>query len=441
MSFTRLSLTAVTLLSVLGAARLDAQTPGATDPRFRPWMGCWRSVAPATPDPTVPTHACVVPSRTVPGSVDIRQYVRDTVLATIAIPAPGRAAPRTLDDCTGSETSQWVADETRLMLRADLRCARDIKRTETALMTITPEGQWLQLQHMDVGTNAMTTVARFRFDTDATERLAGDLGDMVSSSTARLAVSGRVSPTHVLELTKVAPVGLAEAWLTEMRQPFAIDGKQLVALADAGLPARVVDLMVALSNPQTFSVGSRGAPVADQQYLGEPILDQTRAAGVASVPGRDRRCRLDDDFCYGPYGYGAYGMGWWSGLDPWGPTYWRNGLAFSRFGNGGLGWGYGGGYYGNYYGSQPVIIIERPSVDPNAPVRGRAVNGLGYTRGGSSTSTPRTTTSPSSGYGRGSYSAPSSGGGTSGGASSGGGGVGGGGGGGEARTAKPRGGG
>lgn len=436
---------ALALSALVASGALEAQTAGATDPRFQPWLGCWRSTLPVAPDQgTMPTRACVLPSVTVPGSVDITLYATDSLLSRIAIPRPGTTRERTLDECRGTETSEWIANESRLMMRAILTCARGTPRTETALMTMTPGGDWMQMQHMEVGTNSAISVARFRFDAEGTDRDARMLGDIVSTPTLRLAAGGRVSPDQVLDVAKHLPIGLAEAWLSEVHQPFDLDGKQLVRLADAGMPSRVLDLMVALSNPKHFTVGGRsdaGVVTSSQQaeYSPETLASQMRAAG-RSTRGANG-CRFADDFCYGALGYGAWGMGWAYGraLDPWGFPYPRYGFGFANYY--GYGYGpYGYPYYGNYYGNNPVIIVGNPvggsgGNGSNGPVRGRAVNGQGYTRGSSSGGDVRTTSAPSAWSG-GTGGSTSTGGGASSGASSGGSS-----GGGEARTAKPRGGG
>lgn len=437
-------LSALALGAVFASSVLQAQTAGATDPRFQPWLGCWRSAMPVTPEQgTVPTRACVLPSLSVPGSVDITLYATDSLLSRIAIPRPGTTRERTLDECRGSETSEWIAKESQLMMRAILTCARGTPRTETALMTITPAGEWMQFQHMDAGTNSAISVARFRFDAEGTDRDARMLGDIVSTPTLRLAAGGRVSPEQVLDVAKHVPVGLAEAWLTELHQPFALDGKQLVQLADAGMPERVLDMMVALSNPRAFAVGGRSASgefVSAQdraEYTPQSVASQMRMAGQ-STRGSSA-CRFADDFCYGALGYGAWGMGWayGRGIDPWGFPYPRYGYGFGNMYGYGYG-AYGYPYYGNYYGNNPVIIVTNPgggggsggNGSNTGTTRGRAVNGQGYTRANSAPSDTRSSGQFWGGSGS-STSTPASAPASSGGSS----------GGGEARTAKPRGGG
>jgi len=49
-----------------------------------------------------------------------------------------------------------------------------------------------------------------------------------------------------------------EALLVETRPTYALSGKTLLALKDAGVPTSIIDLVIALSRPDKFSVASRG---------------------------------------------------------------------------------------------------------------------------------------------------------------------------------------
>ena len=134
------------------------------------------------------------------------------------------------------------------------------------------------------------------------------------------------------------------AWLLERGQRFSLSADELVALADAGVPAAVTDAMVAVSNPGAFGVAradGRANSLDDDDY-----------------PANRRRQVYMDPF-YDPYGYGS-----------------------SRYGYPGYGYGsyYGGGYYGGnyggYYGS-PIIVVTGPGV---VTPRGTMVKGHGYTQ-------------------------------------------------------------
>lgn len=440
------------LPGLLGAAALlaaPAFTPGgaayaqsadAIDARFQPWIGCWRTLdVTDMPKPaSAPTQACVVPSTQVAGSVDVLLYSRDSLLSRNALPRVGSAADRTLDDCEGRETAAWTADNARLIMRAELTCARGVKRVETGMMTITPEGEWLQLQHLQVGSNEATTTVRFRYDAIGPTPAGVSFGNSRSTSSLRLATGAPVTVDQVLDVATHAPSGLTEAWIAELGMTFDLDGKTLVKLADRGMPPRVIDMMVAVSNPEAFSV--RPNEAAAQRGIASNTIAAV-PSGNTTVNAMRSRCAMWDDFCYGPRGMGAWGFGWQYGYgawDPWDPWYGLNSWRYaSRYGYP-YGMAYGTSYGmpwggGIYYGGGPVIIVG-PSLGPSQ-AQGRLVKGQGYVRSGGSVSgaaKPRSTMSGGSGSGastsaRGASSAPapSSGSGSSSGEGSG-------------RTAKPR---
>ncbi|MBJ7244913.1 MAG: hypothetical protein JHD03_08890, partial [Solirubrobacteraceae bacterium] len=165
------------------------------------------------------------------------------------------------------------------------------------------------------------------------------------------AVGAPLLNSDVLAVARLAPAALTEAWITETRQPFVMNGKELVRLADGGMPSRVIDLMIAIANPETFTVRTPGADRSGSS-AGDVLT-----GGVLSSRVRDG-CRRMDDFCYGPGGMGAWGLGWQYGMSPFD--------AYSlRYGYGGLysPYGFGNGYYP---GNTPVVIVNRGEADPAA---------------------------------------------------------------------------
>jgi hypothetical protein len=221
-------------------------------------------------------------------------------------------------------------------------------------------------------------------------------GNSLATSTAVLSASDAVTIANVVEATKRVDPVVVQTWLTQRGQGFGIDAKKLTELADAKVPSNVIDVMVALSYPQSFAIN---LAQADGQVI---PTDQTRASG-------------EEAYRPGPTVY----------INSWDPLYSGSYGYYSQYGyRGGLGYS---GYYPGYWYQGVPVVITRPSgsVDGAAPdTRGRMVKGSGYTRpsdGGSGT--PRSSTSGGSGSGG---STSTSSGGSSGSS------------GGETRTAKPR---
>jgi hypothetical protein len=182
----------------------------------------------------------------------------------------------------------------------------------------------------------------------------------------------------VIELVKHVDHAVVETWLADRNQRLDLDGRALVALTDAGVPPRVIDVLVALDNPGKLLVRPRSQAVAVDANRGN--RGGGRTYGVS----------------------GAYVDPWLNPWDPYGFR-WRYGLGYDpylynvglAYGLGGYGnsYGYGRGYS---YGNGPVIVIPQGVAREQA----RAVLGSGYTRGGSDR--------PASGYQPSSSSAPAS---------------------------------
>jgi hypothetical protein len=382
------------LLTLTAASPLAAQGAAGVDPRFQPWLGCWETVGVTSPRGDAaaaqPTRACLLPSTTEAGSVDVVLLNNRTQLSRSSIPRPGTTRSRQVEDCTGTERAEWTRDEMRLILRAELSCPRGVKRTETGLMSMTEQGQWLQVQHLEVGTNSATTVSRFRFDADSTTPLNASVGGTRSTWALRLAVGGPLNTGQLLDVVSHVPTGLAEAWLLERGDKFDLNARDLTRLADNGMPPRIIDLMVAMAHPEAFVVNPDEAAVrARDMREADP-----------RVASRSGRCGYIDDFCYGPGGMGAWGFGWQYVYGPW--PYSRYGLRY-----GSLYDPYGYGYGGMYYGDRPIVIINEPG-GTGSGNRGRAVNGQGYTRSSGSGSSSGSSTGSSSGSTSGTSSAPRS---------------------------------
>ncbi len=391
-------------LLLAGAAVAHAQGTG-TDPRWRAWLGCW---TPVNAEGTVAAGTpltCVVPASGASG-VDVLTVADGRVASRDRLDATGERRPRQLDGCDGWEQAQWSADGRRLHLRSAASCASGVTRASSGILAFAPDGDWLEVRSASVGTGAGVRVTRFRPASPASVpvEVASQLAASRHDEEVRIALGAPISTDEVADAVRLSDAPVVEAWLAARGQGFTLDARRLTQLADRGVPERVIDVMVALSYPKVFA-------------LNPATGDQERRA-LASADGRLPGQTIGPSvWLYdNPFGFGAYG---------WNP------YRYGRYANGFFGNGYyGNGFYGSgwFPGASPVVIVVR---DPNGTPaeRARAVNGRGYTRGGSGSTgspgaTPRATTRSDGG------SSGSSGGGSS---SSGRGSSGG-----SGRTAKPR---
>lgn len=441
-SFLKLAASAGAALAV-SVSFAGAQSNSApADSRWTPFIGCWSPVeAPVVSLSGTYTSSnvvCVTPAPTGSG-VDVSSVVNGRITARERVDATGAQVAKTIDGCQGWEKATWSDDGARVLLRSELRCGDNVTRKGSGVFAISPLAEWVDVQGVDVMGSTGVRVVRFRdarLD-DATLRVAGTaaIGDSVITAvgggsgfamqTMRTAAAASLSTDDVLNVVRLVDAPVAEAWLSEMGQPFALDGRTLVRLADAGMSPRMIDLMVALSYPKTFAVNAAGAPDAG----GTRIMAGQGPAGPRGINawglGSAFNCSMFDDR-FRPLGFydsSFYNQGCYSRYD----------RMYSRYG-GLYGNAYGNAYGNNFYwGQQPIVIVTRGGDNDPAvqATRGRAVRGSGYTRtSGEPSGSSRPSGSSPSGSGAAGATTRTESSGSSGGAGAS-----------TARTAKPKGGG
>lgn len=403
---------AVTLPAV-AASQQPAPRVLQLDARWQPWVGCWRPAAPQMPGVTFSAPrsgdaplVCVVPAAdmTSSSSVNVVTVANGKIVSTDTIDATGQKVARSKDGCTGVERAEWSTDGRRLYVSSDFTCPGNLKRTSSGLFAMSPQGDWVNIQSVDAGGNQGVHTLHYT-DAGIPSGLPSDIADALRThsivvNTARSAAGARLTTANVVEAShKLDPV-VVEAWIVDRGQGFAIDAKQVVALADAGVPGNVTDAMVAVTYPKAFTVNhaddeSGLANIEAAQGEAGSGIDRSNLGDVRvmMMPGYSR-------YNYSPFGYSPYDY-YGYGYSPYG---------YSPFGYSPYGYSPYGGYYSQYsrfggaYGGwySPPIIVLRGNNEASLP-RGTAVKGRGYTRtaprnGGSSgtdgaTASPRPTVS------------------------------------------------
>ena len=334
---------------VLSAVPSFAQT--ATGTRWQAWIGCWSGIADdenaavretRTAAPTV----CVTPSSNA-NVVDVTTVADGKLISNTTLDASGRDQAVEATGCTGVQRAQWSADERRVYLKSTSTC-EGIRTSTSGIIAISPTGEWLDIRGVSAGGGDNVRVARYR-DVGIPAGLPADLartltGRTMATQSARVSAGAAVGTNAVIDAVRSSDAAVVEAWLLERHQPFAITARDLVALADAGVPARVTDALVAVSNPRAFAIDR-----ADRRDANDDV-SVGRRVFVTAYPS------------YDPWGYG---------YSPYGYDY------GSRYGSGYYGNSYGNNYGNNGYGYYypPVVIVTNGTQSSH----GRVEKG-GYTQ-------------------------------------------------------------
>lgn len=340
--------------ALLGTAVAPARGQDTViDPRWTAFLGCWEPTAASAP------LVCVVPA-TGESAVDLVTIVNGQVAARERIAATGARHETTSDTCTGWQSAEWSARGQRVFLRSEDACADGNTRNGTGLIVMSGAGEWLYIQGITVGKETGLRVLRY-VEAFSDTPLPSDVADalrvgVASVSRARAAAGARLSIEDVVEASRHVDASVLEAWLAERAERFTLDAKGLIALADAGVPPRVIDLMVALSYPKSFAINAalrqgerRVAPPDSSGYGSAPATGYASSDPLCYTsylidPYASDHCRDFGYRPYSPYGFDAYG-------------------------------------YGYYPGGYPITIVFSGSGGSGRP-HGRVVNGDGYAQGG-----------------------------------------------------------
>lgn len=361
-------------LDAASVAAVQTQTPAPAprqdssqlDARWAPWLGCWRADGPAGRSDV---RVCIVPAA---GGAKRLTVVDGQITGEEALIADGASRPATDQDCRGSETVQWAAGHGRLARTATLTCGKDSARTVAALAAFVRPHVWVEAQAVDADGTRSVRVRRYLRSSN--QELPDGSVAVHQSTLAQVPASAGADPfawtiDQVIDTSAKVPPELLQAVLTEVNRPFPLNSKALVKLADAGVSASVIDLMIAITNPRRFTVVR-----ADGWVPGGGGGEMDWPGFEGSVQGS-----VFDAMSYAGMMFPVYaGLVFPGYYDPW-LGYWEASCAgFWGCGDYYLhypGWGYGG------YGGWVEVDYGRPDGTSGvvAP-HGRVVNGQGYTR-------------------------------------------------------------
>jgi len=358
----KLLLAAIVAL-VSSAPAMAQETPNTFDSRWTPYLGCWTVLQDrrltSAPNPAG-TMVCVRPSGrfgvAVTTTVDGNNVLEQTILAD------GSPQPISQGDCSGTQTSEWSRDGERLFTRVELACANRPKRSVSGI-TMLANGQWVDAQATIIDGNADVRLRRYRRSSD---RYAGPAG----MTTAPLSIE------DIIEASAKVQSEALEAALDEANARFTLDSRVLKQLADNGVAANVIDLLVAQAYPEKFEVQrgvSSWGTSSSSSYSTAGVGSSSVYMGSTMYPFPMYDPFYSSYYYYSPFAYPYY----------WGPSYsyrygspfYRNYYNYNYYGFSGPGYYYGGSSRPSGGGG-----TAQPGSSDSRGGDGVVVNGRGYTR-------------------------------------------------------------
>ncbi|MDH3208451.1 MAG: hypothetical protein OEO79_17755 [Gemmatimonadota bacterium] len=326
------------LLAAL-ASPLQAQA-GAASSRWLPFIGCWEPLG-AEGDAGL---LCFRPSG---DGVEMSNVLEGQQTAIESMIADGTARSIDAEGCTGAESVEFSADGRRVFTASSFVCEGGETRDGTGVMSFISPTRWIDVRSLTVDGEPVAWVQRYSAATAESLR-AHDVDDPAASNRAvirsrRVAAARDIVITDVEEAAARIHPEAVKVWVATHDTEFDLSGRELVRLADSGMPEDVIDVMVAVSYPQRFAVTPDGVPEDVAMRVSDNAYRSGARVGFRSY--------LWDPF-YAPFGY-----------------------RYSRFGY----YGYGGGFYGGgYYGYRPASIIVVPRDLTPGRTGGRVISGQGY---------------------------------------------------------------
>jgi len=354
-------------LVLLPGATSVAQTAMA-NARWVPWEGCWRSSSDQLALVRTSPLVCVTPTANA-SAVEIATIDSGKVIARDTVNADGTKRQVVKGGCSGWERAHFSSDASRVYLRSELTCGAGLARSGSGMLSISPDGDWLDVQGMTAGGNSTVRATKLSAarvgpsDVPAGIVVAGAERE-IATGAARAAAGAPISAAAIIEAVGQVDTAVVQTWIVQRGRKFNVDAKGLASLADAGVPGSVTDVLIGVSYPEHFALQERSVPLMSAEGLSP--LDSERVAS-----------RYLNDRCYG-------------GFDPlWSSSYTYDPCAFRygafgygydsyRYGFGYNPYAYGYGYGAGYVSYAPVVVVKG-SETPH----GRVVNGRGYTRSGS----------------------------------------------------------
>ncbi len=333
------------------ALPLSAEAQGAAPAAgWQGWVGCWT----ATPlgevwesGSSAARVVCVAPGATA-DVADLTVVAEGKVVSRDRIDASGTPSNIDTNGCTGTEQAKWSSDRRRVYLKSLVGC-QGISTAMSAIVALTPGGEWLDVRSFKVKEGQKVRVTRYR-SVDIPVGTPADVAAAITSRrtethVARSATGAAVGSAAIIEASKVVDAEVVEAWVMENGQRYAIDDRSLRELLDAGVPSLVTDAMLAATEPEQSPLTRIGGRYGYTRPYGRGASDAWDQGTGMRVPVKPYAAFLD------PWSYGGWPFGYRYGYAPYGYSY---GFVSGN--------GYGYGYATNGFGYGIGFPMERSVV-------------------------------------------------------------------------------
>jgi hypothetical protein len=348
------------LLAVAFASPAAAQD---VDGRWMAFYGCWEPTGEFADSGML----CVRPFE---DGVELFTVVEGEITTSDVMVSNGEQRTRSMEGCEGWESSEFSNDGRRVFTRSEFVCGEGLPRTSTGVMSLTAPTQWLDVRSMDVDGEQVAWVQEYQLVDPERMAEAGvddaTQGLGLAVRAARMSAARRITLTEVREAAQRMERKAVEAWVAARKDRFELDADILIDLAADGVDESIIDVVVAVSYPETFSIDAN-AEARTRSDGSRRYGDTSRYGGRYGFGARS--------FFWDPFYYGSYGYSPFNSFGGFGIRY-SNGYGYGPGFGYGSGYGYGGGYY-------TPVVVER--VSPGE--RGRVVNGRGYSRGSGGSAT------------------------------------------------------
>jgi hypothetical protein len=345
------------LLALAIAAPALAQSPAAApaDTRWSSFLGCWRAVD----DPAgTGARVCVSPA---PSGVTVTTIVGGQRVSDDTRIADGTARAVDTDGCRGTESARWSAGRLRLYRKATIACDGGAPRTLSTASFFVAGPAWVDVETVEHDGQTSVRVSRLVRAANQTLPDGTSLARPAGARGPSAEAMAKFTVEDIIDLSAALPADGVQAAIAEAPAPFRLNARALVAMAEAGVGDRVIDLMVGVTYPARFQIeratgGGWAGPGPGINAMADPFF--APIIGPAALFN-----------CYQAYGWAA--SSYWgncAGYDP------RMYVSYP-------------GYYNGYWGAfgPDWVITQQPGTGgvvtpPQAIPEGRVVNGRGYTQ-------------------------------------------------------------